>query len=105
MLRRCAGLKKTLVSLFSFVLVLFAVIGLSVQGSDGSSSGIQEHKQKFIILDSVNDRDYKTSDIRYMDENGKPALLPNFDLNKPVVITKMPLTESKEIEPNESTIK
>lgn len=40
-----------------------------------------------------------------MDENGKPALIPNFDLNKPVVITKMPLTEDNEIESNESTIK
>lgn len=64
MLRRCVGLKKTLVSLFSLSLVLFAFIGPSAQGSDGSSIGIHEHK------DSVNDKGFKNSDVSYMDENG-----------------------------------
>jgi hypothetical protein len=89
-------------SAMSLLLIMSNFIDKS---SEPSVTKEQKYKQEFIILDSVDNDYFEKANIHYMDESGKPAPIPNFDLDKPIVITKMPVVDKKVNANNEDKVK
>lgn len=89
----------------SVISLLFLLSIVKDNSSDPIITSEQKYQQKFIILDSVDHQFIEKYHIQYMDESVEPAPIPNFDLDQPVVITKMPVVVEKEKKSNEDKLK
>lgn len=88
----------------SFTPLLLIISDFIDKSPEPKVTNKQKYKQKFIILDSVDDDYFEKFNIHYMDESGEPAPIPNFDLDKPIVITKMPVDNKKADAINEDKV-
>lgn len=56
----------------------------------------EESEQKFIIMDSVNTPiPPEVKNVQSMPSSSEPQQIPNVNLDKPIIITKMPYSENQ----------
>jgi hypothetical protein len=87
--------------LLTIVIILsISLLGCSLDRNNAQNKSEPEHVQAnnepiFILLDSVYDPlPPEAKSIQYMQGNLGPQQIPNANLNDPIIITRMPFSES-----------